>query len=94
MLIQHKDSVFEDQVIYLSGNAYTNCEFHRCVFVITGAPAVFTHNAVHVCSLDLNCFLPDQESLDNLTQLLQILRPALPAPSDTNPTSDTEVSQT
>ena len=78
MLVHHTNAIFEDQAVYMSGNAYTDCEFHRCVLVLAGQPGVATRCRFDTCSLHILCLVPDKANLDGLIETLQLLRPGLP----------------
>ena len=84
MLPIHKDVVYEDTVIYLSGNAYESCEFHRCVFVHAGVPGVLRNCRINTCLLHLQLLINDQDACDSLIKLLTELRPGFLPPEKTD----------
>lgn len=47
----HKDVVFEDQVVPMTGHAYEGCTFRRCTLVYRGGPGSFVN-----CMFDTNVF--------------------------------------
>ncbi len=70
-LLGHDSVIFEDQTVYLSGNAYLNCEFRRCVLVVIGAPNTALNKCTFsACIWHLNTLLHDESQVTELIRLL------------------------
>jgi|SRR6516164_8454895 len=96
-LLHHQKKVFEDQVVYAGGNAYTECVFMRCTIIVRD-DSVFHHCTFDGCIYHLDIIIHDHEKFDFITGFLNsIVKPSLPvaparqAPADpplpTNPPS-------
>ncbi len=71
-LLRHDGVIFEDQTVYLTGNAYFNCEFKRCAFVVVGTPfSVLNGCKLEGCIWHLNVVLHDQQQAMGFVEFLK-----------------------
>ena len=79
ILLKHEDTVFEDQTIYATGNAYVGCTFRRCVLVVVGASnMVFDACDFQACVWHFNVVVHDDESVEAFQKLLRCARQSIP----------------
>jgi hypothetical protein len=90
-LLTHKDAVFDDAVVYATGNAYMGCEFNRCVFVFKGFPTYF-----HTCKFDgcvwhIDLVIHDLEQFKIVFEFLQnVIGSSVPRLTADSPSLPTE----
>jgi hypothetical protein len=84
-LLLHKDAVFEDQIVYIDGNAYLGCDFRRCtVFyrggvTTLGGPGPEEQNRMDSCIWHLDVIIHDHDQLQGFMQFLeQAVKRSLP----------------
>lgn len=70
-LLLHKGVTFEDQTVYLSGNAYVECNFARCTFVLRDAPFHIEGGKAEGCVWHLDLVVHDPAQLTALITFLQ-----------------------
>ena len=63
-LLLHHDKVFEDQTLYLTGNAYIGCTFKRCALVLKGVVAQIERCAFESCIWHLDFVVHDSDKLN------------------------------
>jgi hypothetical protein len=69
-LLRHDRTVFENQTVYITGNAYVACEFHRCTLVFTGFPFALEDCEFRGCIWHLNILLHDPRQTEEVIELL------------------------
>ena len=79
-LMFHKDTVFEDQVVYLSGHAYSKCTFRRCTLVVRDQPSVHLDScSFDGCNWHLDLLVHDSVSWQDLVNnLFPMIAKSLP----------------
>lgn len=82
ILLLHTNAVFEDETLYLSGNAYTGCTFRRCMFIVGDIPFSMSGCGFDTCVWRLEMTVHDLHSLAKVDDLIPIMRPTLPRMGD------------
>lgn len=79
VLLKHENTVFEDQTVYATGNAYVGCTFRRCVLVaVSTADMVFDKCEFETCIWHLNVVIHDHKSCAAIEKLLGFIRQSVP----------------
>lgn len=88
VLLKHENTIFEDQTIYATGNAYVNCTFRRCVLVVvSSAEMIFDQCQFQACAWHLNLVVHDHKSCAALETLLGLARQSVPTAAGGPPVS-------
>jgi len=75
----HEGRTFEDQTIYITGNAYIGCTFKRCTLVYAGLPYRIVDSQAIACNLQLSWLVHDRKQwLDFLKNIGPIVANMLP----------------
>jgi hypothetical protein len=69
-LILHRDVVYEDDTVYLNGQAYENCRFAKCTLVIRDGPLNLSSCSFEDCVWHIDTLLYDIAQAKALGQLL------------------------
>jgi hypothetical protein len=69
ILVTHRDVVFEDRVVYLTGNTFDNCTFKRCTLIYIGFPMTVVN-----CHIDNSCSFHIDTVLHDATQARDFIR--------------------
>ena len=78
-LLRHDNVVFEDQTVYVTGNAYIGCEFHRCTMILKGFPFHMESSQFHGCIWAVDFVIHDRVQLTELTKAFeQMVMQSLP----------------
>ena len=81
VVLVHEGKVFEDQTVYLSGNAYFDCSFSRCVLVFRGDAGPITGCSFQSCVWHLDMVVSDHQAWEEfLTVLAPMISKSLPRP--------------
>jgi len=81
-MLRHDDTVFEDQILYVTGNAYFGCEFHRCTMIFRGFPCAFDTCEFRGCIWHVDCLFHDQEQLKQFREVvLPLMQQTIPKQS-------------
>jgi hypothetical protein len=67
-LLFHENRIFEDQTIYLAGNAYYGCTFRRCTLVIREAPMSMDTCTCDGCIWHIDMLVHDLASWERFLQ--------------------------
>lgn len=87
-LLRHDQVVYEDQTVYVSGNAYFGCEFHRCTMVMSGGPSILSDCQFGGCIWHLNVILHDHGQATAFLGVLQgTVLPSLPSLAPAQPSA-------
>lgn len=78
IFLVHENAVFEDVSLYLSGHAYRNCQFHRCLLVMGDVAAHMDGCEFHTCIWRLEVTVHDEDSWEKVNALLPVMRKTLP----------------
>lgn len=71
-LLRHDNVAYEDQTVYLSGNAFFGCDFRRCTFVLTGSIVFHCEKCeFHSCIWHVDMLLHDISQAQALIAILQ-----------------------
>jgi hypothetical protein len=77
-LLKHDNVVFEDQVVYGTGNAYFGCEFIRSVLVVKGFPFHFENCRFESCAWHIDLVLHDPQQIADLVSWLEQIKQPIP----------------
>ncbi len=86
-LLRHDNVGYEDQTVYVTGNAFFGCQFVRCVLVLRGVPFHLEKCSFVDCMWHLDVAIHDREQLNVLLEFLQGARESLPRLPDQPPTA-------
>jgi len=64
-LLVHEDVIYEHETIYLSGNAYFDCTFSFCTFIVREAQIVLTGCTFNSCIWHLDMLVSDHNEWKN-----------------------------
>lgn len=67
----HEGKVFEDCTVYLTGNAFYDCKFYRCTFVIRegGIPAMVGCH-IECCVWHIDLMFSDHRNWDSFVRIM------------------------
>lgn len=71
VLLPHDGASFDDQVVFLTGNAYRNCAFNRCTMVIKGFPFQLDACSISGCIWHLDLTLHDENQTLSILKIIQ-----------------------
>ena len=77
-LMVHRDVIYEDDTVYMSGHAYFNCTFRRCTMVMTDMVGEAQSCNFDGCVFHINMIINDVSKLETMFQMLEFMREALP----------------
>lgn len=76
----HENVIFEDQTIHLTGNAYIDCTFRRCNFVVSGLPIVLRGCVANACVWHIDLVFSDVKRWKAFVeQIAPMISDSLPA---------------
>ena len=83
-LLAHQGVAFEDQTVYVAGNAYINCVFKLCTLVVRHLSViVITGCEFHGCVWHLDVVVHDYEEWDEFAgSVLPMITQTLPRESE------------
>ncbi len=83
VLAIHDDVVFDDAVIYLTGNAYRGCKFNRCTFVLRSDVYLLSSCHFATCTWHIDLLIHDKKQVEFLIGFLsEMIKPSLPRLAD------------
>ena len=83
-LLLHKNTVFEDQVIFLADNAYIECTFKRCTFMFRETPSILDRCTFDSCVWHLDLLVSDRQAWARFVQnIVPMIGQSLPQTPET-----------
>ena len=73
ILVAHEDVAFDDQIVYVTGHAYTRCEFRRCTMVLRGTPMLLHDCEFTACKWDISMALVNLQDAVAVGEILKTL---------------------
>ena len=78
ILLLHKDVEFDDQVVYVTGNAYKACRFTRCCMVVKGLPFHMEECIFDSCVWHCDIVIHDDLQVKAMRDVLDMAGMSLP----------------
>lgn len=87
LLIDHRDIVFEDDIVYMTGHAFYNCVFKRCTLVFKGFPGpMLVGCSFGGCAIHIDCVLHEKTVGLGYLAMIAALAHGLPSLEMSQPT--------
>src|SRR5258707_1065324 len=84
LLLQHRNVVFEDDTVYLSGHAYFNCTFIRCTLILRDSESHMEECVFNSCVWHIDWVLHDVEQFRMFQAILQFIESSLVRSAESN----------
>lgn len=77
-LLMHKDVVYEDDDVLLTGHAFVNCTFRRCTLTLRDGASHMERCTFEACVWRLDMLVHDVSQMQHLRSLMAYIERSLP----------------